>query len=296
MAPSNGAVARSNEHAPSPDVHTAGIDTAGITMVAVHAHPDDETLATGLALARHCLAGSQVHVITATLGEEGEVIPAELADLEGSEALGPYRHSELQAAMAALGVEHHYLGASDARPWPRWRDSGMAGSEAAAHPRAFAAADGAEVGSVLAADLRAIRPDVLLTYDPLGGYEHPDHIKTHQLCVEALRSLEPGTGPRMYVVATPLSWASEDRAWLRQHVPADAGLELLTDADPYPPSVADDSLVSDTITDAKAGQLRTAALRHHRTQVTVYEGYFALSNDIAARLSDREGYREWPIK
>ena len=76
-----------------------------LRVVAVHAHPDDETLATGVALAHHVARGDTVHVVTATLGEEGEVIPADLAHLEGSPELGPHRRGELDRAMAELGVE-----------------------------------------------------------------------------------------------------------------------------------------------------------------------------------------------
>ena len=70
----------------------------------VHAHPDDETLATGVALASLVRAGHDVHLLTCTLGEEGEVIPTELRHLaaDADDALGPYRRGELRAAMAAF--------------------------------------------------------------------------------------------------------------------------------------------------------------------------------------------------
>ncbi len=289
---------------------------APITLVAVHAHPDDETLATGLALARHALAGSEVHVITATLGEEGEVITPELAHLEGTPELGPHRHAELSGAMRTLGVQHEYLGAAlrqadgdgdldgggddVAFAAPRWRDSGMAGSKAAQHPRAFAAADLDETAIVLVSRLRGIKPDVLITYDPQGGYRHPDHIQTHRVAVAAVRLLDPEVRPTMYVAATPLSWAQEDRAWLRDNVPAGSGLSVPSQDEAHPPSVAPDENVSVHIVDREAQVLRVAALRHHQTQVTLYpqdgaDGYFALSNDIAARLIGREGYQEWDV-
>ncbi len=283
------------------------LNDPGITVVAVHAHPDDETLATGLALAHHVLAGSDVHVITATLGEEGEVITPELAHLEGSDDLAPHRASELAVAMATLGVHHEFLGQSTgadasacsdgAAPVPRWRDSGMVGSPASRHPRAFAAADLSEAAQVLAHRLREIDADVLLTYDPQGGYGHPDHIKTHQVAVAALRLLDPAKRPTMYVVATPLSWAVEDRAWLQQNVSATSGLTIPSDDEPQPPSVAPDDKVTHVIVDEAAQRLRVQALRQHPTQVTVDagDGYFALSNDIAVRLRGREGYRQWNL-
>lgn len=278
---------------PTPSASAPGLLDEGITLVAVHAHPDDETLATGLALAHHVLTGSSVHVITATLGEEGEVIPAELRHLEGSEDLAVHRRGELEAAMDTLGVRHTFLGAENGRPTPRWRDSGMAGSRAARHSRAFVGAALDEAAAALLDQLGQIRPDVVLTYDPQGGYQHPDHIKTHQVVVAALTTMDPAQRPRMYVARTPASWAQQDRAWLGQHVPQDSGLELLGDDAAYPPSVGPDDVVTDRLVDAAAAELRTRALRHHRTQVSVFEGYFALSNGIAARLGDREGYQEW---
>src|SRR5690606_26861636 len=113
------------------------LDGQPAVVVAVHAHPDDETLATGIALAHFAARGDWVHVITCTLGEEGEVIPPELAHLEGSPELAQVRREELAGAMAVIGVRNEFLGSDT----PRWRDSGMAGSPAAQHPDAFAAAD-----------------------------------------------------------------------------------------------------------------------------------------------------------
>ncbi|WP_122263216.1 N-acetyl-1-D-myo-inositol-2-amino-2-deoxy-alpha-D-glucopyranoside deacetylase [Ornithinimicrobium cerasi] len=270
-----------------------------LRVVAVHAHPDDETLATGVALAHHAAAGDDVHVITCTLGEEGEVIPPGLAHLEGSEALGPHRSWEVARATAALGVTHHWLGGD----LPRWRDSGMVGSAAAAHPRALAGADVEEVAAVLAEQLAALHPDVVLTYDPEGGYRHPDHVQTHRVTVAALARLAERhpevPSPRLYVSLTPRSWAEEDRRWLAEHVPAAARAEeggrvTVPDADdPYPPSVVDDGRVTHAVVDGAALPAQVAALREHPTQVTVHDGWFTLSNDVAARLPAREGYARW---
>lgn len=274
-----------------------GTDDRQLKVVAVHAHPDDETLATGVALAHHVARGDLVHVITATLGEEGEVIPPELAHLEGDPALGPHRAGELDRAMAALGVEHDYLAAGSSRlSKPRWRDSGMAGSEAAAHPRAFAGAPVAQAADLLAERLGILLPDLVLTYDAQGGYGHPDHIQTHRVTVAAVASLPEHLRPRLYAVLTPSSWAREDRAWLAERVPADAGLTVPAPGDPFPPSVVDDSLVTHTVVDPAVVPAQVRALREHATQVSVRDDaaapYYALSNDIAARLSGREGYAE----
>jgi N-acetyl-1-D-myo-inositol-2-amino-2-deoxy-alpha-D-glucopyranoside deacetylase len=263
----------------------------GIRLLAVHAHPDDETLATGVALAHHRLLGDEVHVVTCTLGEEGEVIPPELGHLEGSDQLASHRREELAGAMATLGVHHHYLGGDP----PRWRDSGMAGSPAYDDPRAFAGADVAEAASVLASLVEEVRPDVVLTYDPEGGYGHPDHIQTHRVTVAAVSAVPADRRPALFTVLTPQSWAREDRAWLATHVPADRGVTVPRPDDPFPPSVVPDDSVLHRLVAPEAVSLRDRALRHHRTQVTVHDGWFTLSNDIAARLPAREGYAPWHV-
>ncbi|WP_238695163.1 N-acetyl-1-D-myo-inositol-2-amino-2-deoxy-alpha-D-glucopyranoside deacetylase [Ornithinimicrobium flavum] len=269
-------------------------DRRPLRLVAVHAHPDDETLATGVALAHHVEAGDEVHVVTCTLGEEGEVITPGLAHLEGTEALAGHRRGELAAATAALGVHHHFLGGTV----PRWRDSGMAGSRAAGHPRAFAAAPVAEAAAVLAGLLADLDPDVVITYDPWGGYGHPDHVQAHRVTAAAVELL--GGGTALFVALTPRSWAEEDRSWLRQHVapgtvgPAGGVATVPAPDAPYPPSVVDDALVTHAVLDPAARDRQVRALREHPTQVTVHDGWYALSNDVAARLSGREGYARWP--
>jgi N-acetyl-1-D-myo-inositol-2-amino-2-deoxy-alpha-D-glucopyranoside deacetylase len=259
----------------------------------VHAHPDDETLATGVALAHHARAGG-AHVLTCTLGEEGEVIPPELAHLDAAhdDALGPYRLGELRAAMQVLGVTHEVLGADPAAGrLSRWRDSGMAGTPSAGNPDAFCNADVAEVARLVAEVVRRVGPSAVVTYDRHGGYRHPDHVQTHRVTCAAVASLPEGSRPPLYAVLTPASWAREDRAWLASH-PTGPGWTLPDPDGEYPPSVVDDGLVTHRLVAPELRELQAEALRHHRTQVTVApDGLsYALSNDIAARLPGREGY------
>jgi N-acetyl-1-D-myo-inositol-2-amino-2-deoxy-alpha-D-glucopyranoside deacetylase len=265
----------------------------GGPVLFVHAHPDDETLATGLALARH-VRGGGAHLVTCTLGEEGEVIPPELAHLDAAhdDALGPYRWGELRGAMGVLGVSHEVLGADvEHGRLSRWRDSGMAGTPSAAHPDAFVNADVAEAGALLADVVRRLDPAAVVTYDRHGGYRHPDHIQAHRVTCAAVASLPDGSRPPLYAVLTPASWAREDRAWLASH-PTVPGWALPDPDGEYPPSVVDDGLVTHELLAPDLRPRQVEALRHHRTQVTVApDGLsFALSNDIAARLSGREGY------
>lgn len=280
--------------------------TSRATLLFIHAHPDDETLATGLTMASYASRGHDVHLLTCTLGEEGEVIPAALAHLGASrdDSLGPWRREELRAAMAVLGVSHTVLGEDPLQGvLSRYRDSGMAGTQSAEHPQAFARADPAQAASLVAAHIRAVRPDVVVTYDEHGGYSHPDHIQTHRVTMMALSALAAeasGEGDRLaeavpvplvFCILTPQSWATQDRQWLRDNVAAGASSLVVPSHDePYPRSVVRDEMVTHVVQEPTFVDVQTRALAHHATQVSVFQGYYALSNHVAIRLSGREGF------
>ena len=139
-------------------------------MVFLHAHPDDEALATGGTMARMADEGHRVVLVVATSGEEGEPVPGVLAT---GESLGDRRVAELAEAAEILGVERLVnLG---------YRDSGMVGEDANGHPDCFWQADVDEASAYLASALADEAPDVLVVYDPDGGYGHPDHIQVHRV-------------------------------------------------------------------------------------------------------------------
>ena len=257
-------------------------------LLFVHAHPDDETRATGVALLHHVEPGN--HVLTCTLGEEGEVIPAALAHLEGAQGdpLAEHRRGELAGAVDTLGVTAHLLGATAQGGPTAYRDSGMVGSEAFAHPRAFAGAELSGVSALVRSTIEEIDPDVVVTYDPQGGYGHPDHIRVHDAVREALAQMP--SAPTLFVTLTPRSWVVEDRVWLTSHLPADSPYAVPSPTDPVAPSVVDHDLVTHAVIDPSVVGRQQEALRSHATQVVVGEGWFALSNDVASRLSGREGY------
>lgn len=266
------------------------------TVLFVHAHPDDETLATGVTLAQRVLDGDDVHVLTLTLGDEGEVIPEDLRHHQASEDddLGEYRRVELRRAMHVLGVVEHVVGESTLGPGKaRYRDSGMAGTPSMAHPRALCQAPLAELVAAIADHLQALRPSVVVTYDARGGYEHPDHIRVHQATCAAVAAVPEADRPSLWAVVTRRSVAAADRAWVAEHAPRDAGLVVPAAEAPYPPSVLPDEQIPwDVRGSGRALARRDAALREHETQVRVGEGWFALSNDIAARLPVQESYVE----
>lgn len=258
-------------------------------MLFVHAHPDDETLATGVAIAHHVARGAEVHVLTATLGEEGEVIPPALAHLEGAEGdpLAEHRRGELAGALAVLGATGHQLRSPSG---DGYRDSGMAGSAAARHPRALAGAPLDAVAAAVRETVESLAPDVVVTYDRTGGYGHPDHVRVHEATVAALAGMPHA--PALFARVTPLSWAEEDRAWLVARAESDpptvAGWHLPDG--PFEPSVVPDEQVTHVVDDPTCLPVVVEALRCHATQVVVRERTYALSNLVAARLSGREGY------
>ncbi len=152
-------------------------------LLLVHAHPDDESIGTGATMAKYAASGAHVTLVTCTLGELGEIIPPGLAALatDRDDQLGGYRIGELNAACHALGVtSHRYLGGPG-----RWRDSGMIGTSGNDDPRSFWQADVEEAATALAAVIREIRPQVMVTYDDDGFYGHPDHIQAHRVAWRA---------------------------------------------------------------------------------------------------------------
>jgi N-acetyl-1-D-myo-inositol-2-amino-2-deoxy-alpha-D-glucopyranoside deacetylase len=257
--------------------------TAPRRLLLVHAHPDDETLSTGGTIARHTAAGVHVTLVTCTLGEEGEIIPESLRQLAAGAAdqLGGYRVGELRAACAALGVsDHRFLGGIG-----RWRDSGMVGTEANAHPRAFAAGQLPEQAAALTEVLADVAPQVVITYGPDGGYGHPDHIRAHEVTMAACagrREVE-----RVFYTVTSAR-ATERGLFALSHV-ADLPFRL---PEPGGLPVTPDGRITTTVRVADVLPAKLRALRAHATQVSVWqgdgEGCYALSNGIAQPIVDAE--------
>ncbi len=152
-----------------------------LCLLAVLAHPDDESFGPGGTLALYAMRGVAVHLVCATRGEVGSA-PAEL--MAGHASLADLRESELRCAAGHLGLA--------SVTFLDYRDSGMPGSEDNRHPRALAAARVDEVGSRVAHLLRQLRPQVVITADPMGGYGHPDHIAVNRA---TLRAFELAAGP-----------------------------------------------------------------------------------------------------
>jgi LmbE family N-acetylglucosaminyl deacetylase len=157
-------------------------------LLAVLAHPDDESFGPGGTLALYARRGVAVHLICATRGEVGTVEEKLLA---GFPDIGALREAELRCAAAHLGLTNvTFLG---------YRDSGMPGSPDNQHPQALAAASQDEVVARLVPLFRRIRPQVVITFDPIGGYNHPDHIAIQRATLAAFQASAeasyPAAGP-----------------------------------------------------------------------------------------------------
>lgn len=150
-------------------------------LLVVMAHPDDETFGMGGTLAYYASKGVEVHLICATRGEVGDVDPEML---KGFESVAELREGELRCAAETLGIAQvHMLD---------YRDSGMPGSLDNVHPRALAAAPVDQVAGEIVRFIRELRPEVVITFDPIGGYHHPDHIAIHNATVKAFYAAADG--------------------------------------------------------------------------------------------------------
>ncbi len=312
-------------------------------LLAVHAHPDDETLATGALIATWAAAGLPVTVVTCTRGERGEVIPPELAHLEGDGLrLAAHREAELGSALGALGADGVLLdrvpieggalaaGASErgAGPTRRYVDSGMAwtaagqaGRAASLGPDALVAAPIDEQAERLAAVIRERRPDVVVTYEPGGGYGHPDHVRAHDVTMRALLLAADGdgdgSGTQPHAVKAVL-WTAIGAETLRgawrelattrvvADLPDRAALVLPDPDGPLPSVAVPETSVALQVDVAPVLGRVVEALRAHRTQVQALGiepepsagaavlGCYALSNGVLAPVLRRESYRFAP--
>lgn len=266
-------------------------------LLLVHAHPDDESINNGVTMAKYAAEGARVTLVTCTLGEEGEVIPPGLAHLpaDRDDTLGAHRVGELAAAMAELGVtDHRFLGGPG-----RFRDSGMMGAPQNDRPEAFWSADVDEAAAHLVEVIREVRPQVLVTYDPDGGYGHPDHIQAHRVAMRAAelaaesayrRDLgAPHAISKIYWNRVPASAVEEGFAALRA---AGAGASFPGVASPQdvPGVVADERITAEIEAPRELVAAKAAAMRAHATQIAVDGAFFALSNDLAQPLFSREYY------
>ena len=166
-------------------------------LLAVLAHPDDETFGTGGTLALYARSGVNVHLICATRGEVGEMDPKLM---RGFDSIASRREHELRCAAELLGLSGVYF--------LNYRDSGMPGSPDNSHPDALVAQPLEKVASEVGQFIRELKPQVVITFDPIGGYRHPDHIAIQRATVKAFEDLLLPQGDGVRIATNPRDYFS----------------------------------------------------------------------------------------
>ncbi|CAB4605974.1 MAG: N-acetyl-1-D-myo-inositol-2-amino-2-deoxy-alpha-D-glucopyranoside deacetylase [Actinobacteria bacterium] len=256
-------------------------------LLLVHAHPDDETINNGATMAKYAAAGAQVTLVTCTRGEEGEVLVPSLANLASSadDKLGEHRVIELTNAMAVLGIkDFRFLGA----PNKKWRDSGMMGTEPNNRKDVFWQVDLDEAAQELVKIILEIKPQVMITYDEIGGYGHPDHIKAHLV---AMRAAELAADAGWQI--SKIYWNTMPRSVIQKGI--DKMKEIGSDffgaesADDLP-FAKPDELVTSLISAPDYVDQKMAAMKAHETQISIDGPFFALSNNLGLSIWGDEYY------
>jgi N-acetyl-1-D-myo-inositol-2-amino-2-deoxy-alpha-D-glucopyranoside deacetylase len=257
---------------------------SGYRILLVHAHPDDETINNGATMALYAALGAQVTLITCTRGEEGEVLTPELTHLASSQtdALGEHREIELANAMKALGVtDFRFLAEGEGK----YRDSGMMGTEPNNRPDVFWQADFEEASDYLVKVIEEVKPHILITYDEIGGYGHPDHIQAHRI---AMRASEKSKWQiqKIYWNTMPKSVLAESMAKMKELGSDFFGADNVDDL----PFAKEDSFVTSLIDGNSYVDAKMAAMKAHHTQIALDGPFFALSNNLGLQVWGHEYY------
>jgi N-acetyl-1-D-myo-inositol-2-amino-2-deoxy-alpha-D-glucopyranoside deacetylase len=275
-----------------------------LTLMTVHAHPDDETIGTGGVMARAVAEGHRVVLVTCTDGAMGDIVIPERDTPEEHRRLAATRAAELEAAMGALGVsEWENLG---------YRDSDMMGRAGNLDPRSFWQADLDEAIGRLVWLVRRTRPHVITTYNDFGGYGHPDHIRSHLVAVGAYEragdpaaypeqlerdpELQPWAPLKLYEQAIPASvrhgmrdkLREQGQSWFNEPGPDASEQERAEWEAAMARILVPDELVTTKVDVGAYLDRKFAAMRAHATQ---------LSPDFPFLAIGVEGWRElWPYE
>ena len=255
-----------------------------LRLMAVHAHPDDESSKGAATTAKYVAEGHRVLVVSCTGGERGDVLnPALKDDAHILRDLAQVRRDEMARAIAILGCEHTWLG---------FVDSGLPEGD----PRpplpvgCFALEDIDTPAEALVREIRRFRPHVMTTYDENGGYPHPDHIMTNRVSVEAfLAAGDPDRYPHAGEPWQPLKLYynggfHKERLQTYHQALLERGIES-----PFEDWLArwedrPERRISTRVPAAEYFDVRDDALRAHATQVDPDGAFFAVTNDIQAEV------------
>jgi mycothiol S-conjugate amidase len=235
-----------------------------LALLAVHAHPDDESSKGAATVARYHAEGVHTVLVCCTGGEEGDILNPAMDTPEVRADLPAIRRRELDAAARIIGFDEVVL--------LGYRDSGMPDSDANRDPRSFAQADLGEAVGRLVGVIRRVRPQVVITYGPdQQGYPHPDHLRVHDITMPAVAA---SADPSAYPEAGPVWQVAKVyfTAWSRRRVQAmhekflELGLESPFD-DKWFERPSQDHLITTRIDTSGFADVRRRALVAHATQV-----------------------------
>jgi mycothiol S-conjugate amidase len=259
---------------------------SGLRLMAVHAHPDDESSKGAATMAKYVSEGNDVMVVTLTGGERGDILNPAM-DLPGiKDNMVEVRREEMAKAAAALGVQHRWLG---------YVDSGLPeGDPLPPLPEGcFALVPLEESTGKLVEVVRAFRPHVMITYDERGGYPHPDHIRCHEVSMAAFEAAgdpdrypeagEPWTVSKIYYthgfIRDRMLLFSEE---FEKHGMENPFAEWLANWDPSRGDLM--GRVTTQVTSGEFFPQRDEALRAHATQIDPNGMFFAVPMDWQQRL------------
>jgi mycothiol S-conjugate amidase len=270
-----------------------------LRLMAVHAHPDDESSKGAATMARYAREDVEVLVATMTGGERGSILNPAMERPEVLANLPEIRRAEMAKARAILGVEQRFLG---------FVDSGLPeGDPKPPLPEgSFALVPLPVTAAPLVRLVRDFRPHVMLTYDESGGYPHPDHIKTHQVAVEAFEAAadpdryreaggEPWQPLKMYYFVTfhQAKYAALHEELVRRGLesPYSKIFEEWEERARKRLERGDRPLeITTRVAAADYFQIRDDALRAHATQIDPNSSWFACPRDVERTAWPTEDY------
>jgi LmbE family N-acetylglucosaminyl deacetylase len=250
------------------------------TLVCFHAHPDDESIATGGTMAKAAADGHRVVLVVATRGEVGEVADGFLDD---GESLAERRVVETEASAGVLGVARvEFLG---------YVDSGMMGEPTNDHPDCFWRADVEEAARRLAAVLRDEAADALTVYDANGNYGHPDHIQVHRVGV---RAAELAGTPRVFEATMNRDFLLRQMEELRERMPED---QLPAEGEgPSEEEVqslgSPEAAITHGIDVAEFTEVKRASMRCHASQIPEDSFFLSMPDEVFRTSFGVEWYIE----
>ena len=262
-----------------------------LRLLAVHAHPDDESSKGAATYAYYRSLGAEVLIVSCTGGERGSILNEDLVPKAAAERdLAGLRRLEMAAAQQAMGIQHRWLG---------YQDSGMQ-DDGGLPKNSFADIPLEISAEPLVRIIRDFRPQVLITYDENGGYPHPDHIRTHEVSLEAFRAAAdadryPDAGPvwqidklyydrifnleRMDAMYLELSVTEPDSDLLE---PLATARERMSE---YPKLATTHVPIGDFL------EVRDEALRAHASQVSPTSSFFFWPNDMVRKAWPYEDFQ-----